>query len=736
MRDLTVRRLLPALAVATLVVPGAVPAGATTAPDASTCPTYNPPNELTLAGGTPQSAKLGTPFADPLQVALANSNGCPLTTPVAGIAITFAAPGSGPSGTFSSSGSNAALVGANATGAATAPQLTANRLPGGYTVVASSDYGSVGFSLVNTASGVPATIAASSSSQSAAVSARYAQPLQVRVLDATGAPVAGAAVTFVLGSGSSGAGSGPAGPGASFAGGQSQATATTDDSGTATSPVLTANSVAGKFTATAATAGITEPATVQLDNLAGRPPAVKPVGTARLSATVGSGYARRLEAKVTDASGRPLQGESVTFTLGASGSGASGGASGGASPGASFPGGSTQATETTGADGTAASPKILANATPGLFDATAAVAGITDPAEFSLRNLAGKPPKVHALGTPDRSAAVGSRYGSPLRVKVTAAAGKPLQGETVTFTLGTGGGGGAGGATGSAGATFATGSAQATETTDASGIATSPPFEADSTAGAFTATATVAGSNASASFQLVNLAGSGSLLRVMTHRLTATIGARYGPLEVKVLGPHGKSLQGQTVTFSLGSSTGGASGSAASGAGASFTGGSTQATATTDARGVAISPRPVANTTAGTFTATVSLTGSSATASVRLANRAGTPASVSAGAAASESTAIGSRFGVPLAVTVTDEHDNPVAGVLVTFEAPGHGAGGSFAGPHRHRTHRVRVRTNAAGIAVAPPFIANDTSGGYVVRAAVSDAPPAAFGLVNLPPGP
>jgi hypothetical protein len=319
-------------------------------------------------------------------------------------------------------------------------------------------------------------------------------------------------------------------------------------------------------------------------------------------------------------------------------------------------------------------------------------------------------------------------------VKVTGAGGKPLQGETVTFTLGTGGGGGASGGTGSAGATFATGSAQATETTDASGIATSPPFAADSTAGAFTASATVGGSNASANFQLVNLAGRGSLLRLMTHRLTATIGARYAPLEVKVLGPHGEALQGQTVTFSLGSSIGGAGGSA-SGAGASFTGGSTQATATTDARGIAISPGPVANTTAGTFTATVTVTGSSATASVRLANRAGTPASVSAGAAASESTAIGSRFGVPLAVTVTDEHDNPVAGVLVTFEAPGHGAGGSFGGPHRHRTHHVRVRTNAAGIAVAPPFIANETSGGYVVRAAVSGAPPAAFGLVNLPPG-
>ena len=65
------------------------------------CPTYNPPNALGLVGGTPQSAKLLTPFANPLEVAVINTNGCPITTPTAGIAVLFAAPGNGPSGTFS-----------------------------------------------------------------------------------------------------------------------------------------------------------------------------------------------------------------------------------------------------------------------------------------------------------------------------------------------------------------------------------------------------------------------------------------------------------------------------------------------------------------------------------------------------------------------------------------------------------------------------------------------------------
>ena len=203
-------RLLVALglcvAAATLSSSVAQAVSAATPPaDTTACPTYNAPNTLTLAGGTPQSAKLGTPFADPLQVTLANTNGCPITTPLAGIAVTFAAPGSGPSGTFSASGSNAVLVGTNAAGSATASQFTANTLAGGYQVVASSDYGSVSFSLVNTASGVPATIAPlSAASQSATVSTRYAQPLQAQVLDANGNPVTGANVTFSLGSGSGG----------------------------------------------------------------------------------------------------------------------------------------------------------------------------------------------------------------------------------------------------------------------------------------------------------------------------------------------------------------------------------------------------------------------------------------------------------------------------------------------------------------------------------------------------
>ncbi|HEX4518330.1 MAG TPA: hypothetical protein VH063_01995 [Gaiellaceae bacterium] len=602
---------------------GFLPPGTATGADAPSCPAYNAPNTLTLQSGTPQSARLGTPFSDPVQVALANTNGCPLTTPLAGIAVTFAAPGSGPSGVFSSSGANAALVGTDASGSATAPQFTANHLVGGYQLVAASDYGSVSFSLVNTASGVPTTVVRITTAESAAVSTRYAHPLEARVLDATGAPVAGVDVTYTLGSGGGGNGSSPEGPGATFAGGETQATAVTDGTGLATSPLPTANGVAGRFRAAAQASGITDPVTFSLDNLAAKPPVAKVVGRSKLSAAVNRRYAHRLRLKVRSARGVPLQGQTVTFTLGSGGgSGASGGA-GTLAAGASFLGGSAESTATTNADGVAVSPQFDANSVAGTFTATATVAGAVDPVTFSLDNLAAKAPRIRPL-TNELSATVGGRFRRPLEVKVIAAGGAPLQGQTVSFTLGSGGGG-AGGS--------------------------------------------------------------------------------------------------------------GAGGSGSTGAGATFAGGSSQATATTDSRGTATSPGVEADTSAGSFTATATIAGSRGAATFRLTNRADAPTVVTAGAATSESASVGTRFAIPLAVTVTDKHGNPVPGALVTFTAPSRGAGGSFAGPHHRRSHRVRLRTNASGIAVAPGFTANHATGGYVVKATVKGATPAAFALVNQPPG-
>lgn len=468
------RLLLPGLLALALLAAG--PAGAAHA--ASTCPAYNPPSELVLADGTPQSAPLGTPFQTAFRVAVAAANGCPITTPLAGVAVTFTAPGNGPSGVFSSSGTSAALVGTDASGTATAPPFTANMLPGGYLVVATSALGSVVFSVVNTPSGVPATIEPlSPASQSAAVGARFAKPLRAEVLDAAGEPVEDASVAFSLGTG------------ATFDGGAPQVTEPTNDSGIATSPPLAAGEVAGTFTATATVAGVTVPARFTLHDAAAKPPRLSLVGHGTRSAVVGTGYRSRIEVKARDGEGRPLPNATVTFSLGASSSAAAGGA--GAGAGASFVGGAPQATATTNAQGVAVSPRFSANTTAGSFTATATLTGGGTVA-VTLHNRPGPARSLMPGAAADESTTIGTRFPIRLAVTVTDADGNPVAGVRVRFSAPAAGAGGR----------FAHGRRIVIARTNASGIAEAPALVANRRTGGFVVRATAAGH--SAAFALVN----------------------------------------------------------------------------------------------------------------------------------------------------------------------------------------------------------------------------------------
>jgi hypothetical protein len=303
--------------------------GATTG--TSDCPASNPPNQMTLVAGTPQNTTLDTAFVSALQVALSNSDGCAVTG-AAGVPVTFTAPAAGATGVFSTSNSNTILVGADVSGSVTAPMFTANGTAGSYTVTASSQYGSVSFSLTNTAAGIPAKLTAiQPKDRSASVTGRFAQPLQARVLDADGNPVADATVTFTLSPGSPGVCATSVAAGASFAGGATQATASTDASGLASSPALTANTAAGSFTATASVSsgggtgggGTTENAaktgndpavSFSLVNLPGRPAKLAPGVGSTQSTPAGASFPIRLAVTVTDAKKNPVPGALVTFS--------------------------------------------------------------------------------------------------------------------------------------------------------------------------------------------------------------------------------------------------------------------------------------------------------------------------------------------------------------------------------------------------------------------------------------
>jgi hypothetical protein len=362
----------------------------------SSCPSSNPPTEMQLIAGSPQSALLGSEFATSLQVALVSSNGCTVTG-VAGTAVRFSAPASGASGTFAGSGTGAVTVGANAQGQATAPTFSANLLAGSYTVTAVSAYGSVSFALSNSPAGAPAKLmAVSPLKASARVLARYAKPLEVRVLDASGAPLGSVSISFTIGAASgTNACDATQNAGATFVGSATQATATTNEAGIATSPSLIAGTSAGSFnvsaalaasagggssspsaSASAATASSAlAPLTFSLKNTPGKPFKLSAGVGASQSAALGERFAIPLAVTVTDMQKNPSPGALVTFT--APSSGASG----------SFRSHARRVRVRSNACGIAVAPAFSANRSAGGYVVRASLAHLR--AAFGLINRSG-----------------------------------------------------------------------------------------------------------------------------------------------------------------------------------------------------------------------------------------------------------------------------------------------------------------------------------------------------------
>ena len=121
------------------------------------------------------------------------------------------------------------------------------------------------------------------------------------------------------------------------------------------------------------------------------------------------------------------------------------------------------------------------------------------------------------------------------------------------------------------------------------------------------------------------------------------------------------------------------------------------------------------------------MTGATAPASFGLTNNAGPAASIAATGGASQNGTINTPFATALQATVKDASNNPVSGVLVTFTPPGSGASGTFAGGVNTAT------TNTSGVATAPTFTANGTTGSYTVTAtAAGVGGSASFSLTNV----
>jgi hypothetical protein len=221
--------------------------------------TAGAPATITAIGGTPQIAAISTAFASPLQAAVKDASG----NPVSGVTVTFTAPGSGASGTFAG-GVNTAVT--SASGVATCAVFTTNGTVGGpYSVTATvGAVGPTNFSLTNTATAPAKITALSGTPQNAEVNTAFASALQVTVKDSNGSPVAGVTVTFTT---PKSAASG------TFVGGVN--TAVTNASGVATSATFTASATSGTYRVTA-TAGAIGPANFVLSNTPVSPPPSAP----------------------------------------------------------------------------------------------------------------------------------------------------------------------------------------------------------------------------------------------------------------------------------------------------------------------------------------------------------------------------------------------------------------------------------------------------------------------------
>ena len=312
-----------------------------------------------------------------------------------------------------------------------------------------------------------------------------------------------------------------------------------------------------------------------------------------------------------------------------------------------------------------------------------------------------------------QAARTGTGFADPLAAEVVDTGGCPLNDVDVEFVAPTSG----------AAATFPGAATTATVTTGADGIATAPTLTANQVSGSYTVVAEVANTSYQVSFELDNTtSGVASSARASSgNNQSAQVGQQFAlPLTVNVSDSYGAPVAEASVSFTV---------VPTEGAQASFVGGGSATSVQTNSSGTATSPLLVAGSTTGTFTVQASVSGVSKLVTFTLTDRAAAAYAIAAGVGTSQEAQVGTDFPVPLAVTVTDSNDNPVAGARVTFSAPGSGPGGVFAG---HGATAV-VTTTSKGVAVAPVFSANQAPGGYIVTARVGGLSSlATFALVNM----
>ena len=312
---------------------------------------------VVATAGTPQNTAIGAAFGIALQATVTDFGGNLLS----GVSVTFLAPASGASGTFSN-GTATITVTSGGSGVATAA-FTANVIAGGYTVTAKAGtIGPANFLLTNNAGPAASVAATAGTPQSTTINTAFGAALQATVKDSSNNPVSGIAVIFTApGSGASGM----------FSNGTATITVTTAGSGVAAAAFTANSSTGGPYIVMASASGVATPANFSLTNNAAPAGTITATAGTPQSTTVNTAFSTALQVTLKDAGNNPVNGVTVTFT--APGNGASG----------TFAGGID--TAMTNSSGVAAAPSLTANGVTGGYTVTASAAGFTS-AGFSLTN--------------------------------------------------------------------------------------------------------------------------------------------------------------------------------------------------------------------------------------------------------------------------------------------------------------------------------------------------------------
>ena len=436
---------------------------------------------------------------------------------------------------------------------------------------------------------------------------------------------------------------------------------------------------------------------------AGAAAGISALTTTTQTATVLSAVPAPPSVRVTDGTGNPVSGASVTFAV----------VSGGGS--ISPAGGAV----TTNASGVAALSSWTLGPTAGANSVTAtATSGGSSigTVTFNATGTAGPAASIAAVSSVNQSAPVASAVSAPPSVRVTDANGNAVSGVAVSFTVASGGGS----------TSPASGS---TVNTNASGVATLTSWTLGSTPGANSVNAAVSGLTGSpVLFSATGTIGAPSQLVITTQPSGAVSGAPLTTQPVVQLRDAQNNLvstatNAVTVTIASGS-------------------GSISGTTTVNAVNGVASFGNVTLTGSGPHTLRFATTSPALqVVSSSVAVGAGAAASIDAVTSTSQSATISTAVTAPI-VEVTDAVGNPVSGVNVTFTVT---AGGGTIAPASGAT----VATDANGRAAltswtlgATPGVnsvtatASGLSGSPVVfNATATDAPPTQLAITTQPGG-